>query len=98
MLTSTPPPARARSQQTEGDGMRQLLENKVAIVTGGASGLGRATAEIFATEGARVVIADVNDERGAETCKAVEALGGEALYIHTDVRSSQDVAAAVELA
>jgi NAD(P)-dependent dehydrogenase (short-subunit alcohol dehydrogenase family) len=78
--------------------MGPLLEGKVAIVTGGASGLGRATVELFAEEGARLVVADVNDERGAETCEAVAVLGSKAIYIHTDVTSSKDVQSAVGLA
>jgi NADPH:quinone reductase-like Zn-dependent oxidoreductase len=73
----------ASAQLREDDHRRPLFGGKVAIVTGGASGLGRATVELFAEEGARIVVADVNDQRGAETCEAVEALGSKAVYIHT---------------
>jgi NAD(P)-dependent dehydrogenase (short-subunit alcohol dehydrogenase family) len=78
--------------------MDRLLEGKVAIVTGGASGLGRATVELFAQHGANIVVADVNDVRGAETVRAVEAASGHAVFVHTDVGSSQDMQAAVEFA
>ncbi|MBA3741417.1 SDR family oxidoreductase [Sporichthya sp.] len=78
--------------------MTKLMQDKVAVVTGGASGLGRATVEIFAAHGAKVVIADVNDDRGAGTVKAVEAAGGEAVYLRTDVALSADVRAVVECA
>jgi NAD(P)-dependent dehydrogenase (short-subunit alcohol dehydrogenase family) len=57
--------------------MAQELEGKVAIVTGGAGGIGRATVELFVQEGARVVIADVNAERGEQLAAG---LGNDALY------------------
>lgn len=62
--------------------MTGRLEDKVAIVTGGASGIGRGTAELFAKEGARVVIADVNEELGQEVAKAI---GGDAIFVRHDV-------------
>ncbi|MCK9563475.1 MAG: SDR family NAD(P)-dependent oxidoreductase, partial [Bacteroidales bacterium] len=75
--------------------MRQELSGKVAIVTGGASGLGRATAELFVREGARVVIADVNVEAG----RALAAqLGDTARFRATDVASESDVQALVDYA
>lgn len=61
------------------------FEGKVVVVTGGASGVGRATALRFAEEGARVVVADVDDDGGKETVALVEAVGGEAISVHTDV-------------
>ncbi len=71
------------------------LSGKTAIVTGGASGLGRATVEYFVGQGANAVIIDLNDEMGHE----LEAkLGGKAAYIKTDVTSEDDVAAAIALA
>ena len=61
------------------------LKNKVAIVTGGGAGIGRATAILFAEEGAKVVIADVDEETGHDAVKHIQAAGGEAAFIKTDV-------------
>ena len=74
------------------------LENKVAIVTGAGSGIGRATALKFAREGARVVVAEYNEEGGRETVRAVEEAGGEALFVHTNVAKFEEVEAAVDRA
>ncbi|MCW5633624.1 MAG: glucose 1-dehydrogenase [Rubrivivax sp.] len=71
------------------------LQDKVAIVTGGASGIGEATARLFAAEGAAVVIADVQDDRGR---RLAHALGEPAVYRHADVSRESDVMAFVELA
>ena len=71
------------------------LEGKVAIVTGGASGMGRATVERFVAEGAKVVVADLQDEKGAEV---QEALGDAVAFLRTDVGSEADVKAMVDLA
>ncbi|MEM7333604.1 MAG: glucose 1-dehydrogenase [Chloroflexota bacterium] len=60
------------------------LQNKVAIITGGSSGIGRETCLLFAKEGAKVVIVDINDEGGQETLRMIEAGGGEAIYLHAD--------------
>ena len=67
------------------------LENKVAAITGSGSGIGRASAMLFAKEGAKVVVADINDAGGEETVKNIESTGGEALFIHTDVTKASDV-------
>ena len=75
--------------------MTQLLSGKVAIVTGAASGIGRATAEAFVAEGARVVLSDVNDETGEGVA---DQLGTAAVYKHTDVSSADQVQALVDFA
>jgi NAD(P)-dependent dehydrogenase (short-subunit alcohol dehydrogenase family) len=67
------------------------MEGKVAIVTGGSAGIGRATALAFAARGARVVVADVEEEGGRETVEMVERDGGEAVFVATDVSSPDDV-------
>lgn len=78
--------------------MAGLLEDKVALVTGAGSGIGRATALTFAREGARVLVSDVDQAGGEETVKAVAEAGGEARMVRTDVTRESDVAAAVAAA
>jgi NAD(P)-dependent dehydrogenase (short-subunit alcohol dehydrogenase family) len=72
------------------------LDRKVALVTGGGSGIGRAAGLCFAREGARVVIGDISVEGGEETARLVRAGGGEAMFIRTDVRKDGGVKALVE--
>ena len=76
------------------------LENKTAIVTGGASGFGAGIAQRFAHEGASVVVADINDPKGESTASEIRDSGGDAVYIHADVTSRSDtkrmISAAVE--
>jgi len=74
------------------------LHDSVAIVTGGSSGIGRAAAERFGEEGARVVVADVDVEGGEETVSRVESAGGEATFVETDTSVEADVEAMVETA
>ena len=75
--------------------MSGRLQDKVAIVTGAASGIGRAGAQAFAREGARVVLADINESRAREIAGGIESEGGEALVVLTDVSSSEQVQALV---
>jgi NAD(P)-dependent dehydrogenase (short-subunit alcohol dehydrogenase family) len=75
--------------------MGDELAGKVAIVTGGASGIGRATVERFVAEGAQVVIADVNDESGTEVAAS---LGDAAAFRHVDVADADDVQGVVDFA
>jgi dihydroanticapsin dehydrogenase len=74
------------------------LQGKVAIVTGSASGLGRAMAILFAQEGAQVVIADINVAGGKETLDMIQQAGGEAAFVETDVTKSQECKRMVEAA
>ncbi len=66
------------------------LDGKVALITGGASGMGRVAAALFAREGARVVVTDVSDEAGERTAGEIRAWGGDALYVHADVSKAAD--------
>ncbi|XOV88901.1 MAG: SDR family NAD(P)-dependent oxidoreductase [Pseudomonadota bacterium] len=63
------------------------LDNRVALVTGAAMGIGRACAQALASEGARVVVTDVEDGAGAETVASIRSAGGEARFLHQDVTS-----------
>jgi NAD(P)-dependent dehydrogenase (short-subunit alcohol dehydrogenase family) len=63
------------------------FDGRVVLITGGASGIGKATALRIASEGGTVVIADLQDEAGAEVVKTIEDRGGEAIFVHLDVTS-----------
>lgn len=67
------------------------LKDKVAIITGGGAGIGAAGAKAFAAQGAKVMIADINDEVGNARVKEIRAAGGEASYIHSDFTNEQSV-------
>jgi NAD(P)-dependent dehydrogenase (short-subunit alcohol dehydrogenase family) len=71
------------------------LEGKVALVTGAAAGIGRASAQIFAREGARVVVADIDEIGGGQTEAMIVSSGGEASFVRADVSVKTDVAAMV---
>jgi NAD(P)-dependent dehydrogenase (short-subunit alcohol dehydrogenase family) len=74
------------------------LDSKVALVTGGASGIGRATALTFAREGAKLVIADMNEEGGQQTVHLITEKGGEAIFVKTDVSKAVEVQALISKA
>src|SRR3989442_877096 len=65
--------------------MAGRVDGKIALVTGGGSGIGRATALVFAREGAKVVVTDVVVEGGEETVRLIKAAGGEGLFVQTDI-------------
>jgi NAD(P)-dependent dehydrogenase (short-subunit alcohol dehydrogenase family) len=72
------------------------LDHRVALVTGAGMGIGRASALALAHAGAAVTIADIDEDAGRQTCADIEAAGGRALFVRTDVRAFADAAAATE--
>jgi NAD(P)-dependent dehydrogenase (short-subunit alcohol dehydrogenase family) len=76
--------------------MSQGMTGKVVVITGGAAGIGRASALAFAHEGAAVVVADIDDTKGEQTTALVRDGGGEASYIRADVTKSADVRALIQ--
>lgn len=76
----------------------QRLEKKVAIVTGGAHGIGRAICEVFAAEGAWVLVVDIDEVAGQAAVSRICQAGGEAIFCRSDVSSAVDAAAAVSRA
>lgn len=71
------------------------LDNKVAFITGAGAGIGRTTAELFAREGARVVIAEYDEKTGREAAEAIASANGEAFFVQTDVTDEASVAASI---
>ena len=69
----------------------QRLKDKIAIVTGAAMGIGKGIAVAFANEGAKVVIADMNDEVGNQTLEEIKAAGAEAIFVHVDISDEDQV-------
>lgn len=72
------------------------LDGKVALITGGTSGIGSATASLFAKEGAAVVLTGRNRERGEQVAKAINETGGKAMFLRSDVRYAEECRKAVE--
>lgn len=74
------------------------LANKVALITGAGSGIGREAALLFAKEGAKVVVVDINSTAGQETVSLIKAAGGEAAFTATDVSKAAEARAMIEFA
>ena len=74
------------------------LDGKVAVITGAGNGMGRVASELFAAEGARVVVADFSEQGGSETVELATRAGGEAAFVKVDVASSEQVEAMVRFA
>ena len=78
--------------------MAGLLQGKASLVTGGASGIGRAAALAFAREGARVLVADMVEDGGKETVKLITDTGGDSMFTKCDVSRGSDVEALITIA
>lgn len=75
-----------------------LLKDKVALITGAATGIGRTGAQLFAQEGAKVIVADVNDKEGEKTVNEIRGQGNEATYIHVGLSSVSEIEQMVKTA
>lgn len=74
----------------------KLLKDKIAIVTGGSSGIGRAVSQLYAEEGAIVIVADIDDQGGNETVEFITQKGGQAIFVHADSSTVEDNRSLVE--
>ena len=74
------------------------LENRVAIITGGGSGIGQTSAILFAKEGAKIVVVDINENNGLDTIDKIKSNGGESCFIKTDVSDVKDVKNSIKYA
>src|ERR687888_186625 len=72
------------------------LQDQVALITGAGSGMGRATAIVFAKEGAKVAVVDINESAGKETVEKITAAGGEAIFVSSDVSKVRDAQRMIE--
>jgi len=77
--------------------MDKKLDKKVALITGGSTGIGRAITQLFAKEGAQVAICNRNQTNGEEVVSTIQETGGEALFIKTDVSKTDEVKKAIEI-
>jgi NAD(P)-dependent dehydrogenase (short-subunit alcohol dehydrogenase family) len=75
--------------------MERELQDRVTIITGASTGIGRGAVDIFMREGAKLVLADINDAEGEAAAEAVRQAGGAAIYVHCDVSQEADVASVV---
>lgn len=78
-------------QEEDKEGIAMKFENKVAIITGSTRGIGRAIAELFAKEGAKVIVVGTKEELGESCVNAIKAAGGEAIFCKTDVTSDESL-------
>lgn len=76
--------------------MSSRLAGKVAIVTGAGKGIGRVVAQVFAKEGAKVVVASLHDETGSKTCDQIKSAGGDAIFVRADVSKQNDMDKMIE--
>ncbi len=70
--------------------MAERLKEKIVLITGASSGIGRVAAKLFSREGAKVVIADINVVGGEETVQSISDAGGEACFVRTDISKSAE--------